>query len=40
MLPAVEDADMVIDLLDVKTSPGWHIIKGSYQFGPQLQASG
>jgi hypothetical protein len=36
----IEDADMVIALLDVKTSPGWHIIKGSYQFGPQSQASG
>jgi hypothetical protein len=40
MLPAGEDADMVIALLSVKTSPGWHIIKGSYQFGPQSQASG
>jgi hypothetical protein len=27
-------------LLGVKISPGWHIIKGSYQFGPQSQASG
>jgi hypothetical protein len=40
MLLAGENADMVITLLDVKTSPGWHIIKGDYQFGPQSQASG
>jgi hypothetical protein len=40
MLPTGENADMVIILLGVKTSPGWHIIKGDYQFGPQLQASG
>jgi hypothetical protein len=31
---------MVIASLDVKTSPDWHIIKRSYQFGPQSQASG
>jgi hypothetical protein len=40
MLPAGKDVDMVIALLGVKTSPDWHIIKGSYQFGPQSQASG
>jgi hypothetical protein len=40
ILPVGEDANMVIALLGVKTSPGWHIIKGNYQFDPQSQASG